>query len=1090
MKKKMISLLLTAFLLLTGCGSIIESGNYHTDKFNPPPIPKIPEFSADSLESMNISYKDSEKYKIAGTRAFYIPQDSKEDKAIDPDDILEFRVLDYTKDGNFIYAYKKKYRGSANVREGAFGKEIDVNGTAKLREVLKNDKSVEKQVLVLMSYNPESRNYNVFGSIVEDKDENIPLIASKIVGKEAYFMFHKMTAYIYDSKGKNVFIHDYGSLISQEIGRIALTKTGKSDSHAYTVTKVTIDGAGYLYANVTIDLNVKKDENEIKRYDGLTDTEDNSTPDDMKSVSAIITAFRIDIGGDSPPVKFISKLKNADEQEKLYTSIDGKVFNDKATAELNANALSLETLKKTDGTKDEFEPFHAGTEELMVELTGYTDGSELDLNFIDTEKKETNHEINILNLVLNTKNIFEKRKDITSFLQDEKDKKTEDNKIEYVGDIYRLYKSFIDNFGNEKGLIYKIYKGYREVAYAAAKKSLALMGRGDGALINAATSGKIAAPDKGNDKILYIPYIKPGIWKNEDEVNENPLTAKDENGIPLTDEWYKQYGYPLPLLFGYQKGEGGQSKYSEIYIDKVFGDERPSYKDFEPKMEIEEKKDLSRSYSYILNTQKLTKSEAIEEKITLPTAYRLVWPENTYFYWISSKITTDFVTSAGELGAMYYGQTGDNSFIHFSHGQNEIHEDKKGKGIAVDAGILTQKNVVSYPYLLTDQELYIYKDWKRYKAIDLREMTIRNGYNTLINNKEYEKQLIASDTLNLISPDKIIYSGGRDGLTLYNLEQEINYSIARGSFYRSFVNPNNRSQIIVTGFLTDKFTYTQKDIVLSRYYAFDFGVDENFNKTLINNELLAMRDLYLYYRYKTKKEGDNLVVDDDVLTYEKKRLELAGKLYSDNRETSWNALAHLLVGVGIGQNVNDVAYAKEKLQAIKDRENKKNEGMKAFFNLTTVESGLKLEADKRLTSGYFRNFNGRLDNVNTIGGIKSLLVELMLRDEVINSFTGHRKERLTKLKKKSNEETNIVKDKIAGSIYYIEVLQEVALLQTNKRTEDLPYLNLSEEDMENLEKKMVEILLSINPDAKLSENLTKEDLEKAEGKGIIRQRKE
>ena len=114
----------------------------------------------------------------------------------------------------------------------------------------------------------------------------------------------------------------------------------------------------------------------------------------------------------------------------------------------------------------------------------------------------------------------------------------------------------------------------------------------------------------------------------------------------------------------------------------------------------------------------------------------------------------------------------------------------------------------------------------------------------------------------------------------------------------------------------------------------------------------------------------------------------------------------------------------------------------------------------------------------------------MLRDEVINSFTGHRKERLTKLKKKSNEETNIVKDKIAGSIYYIEVLQEVALLQTNKRTEDLPYLNLSEEDMENLEKKMVEILLSINPDAKPSENLTKEDLEKAEGKGIIRQRKE
>ena len=48
MKKRMISLLLAAFLLLTGCGSIVEAGNYHTEKFDPPPIPKIPEFSADS----------------------------------------------------------------------------------------------------------------------------------------------------------------------------------------------------------------------------------------------------------------------------------------------------------------------------------------------------------------------------------------------------------------------------------------------------------------------------------------------------------------------------------------------------------------------------------------------------------------------------------------------------------------------------------------------------------------------------------------------------------------------------------------------------------------------------------------------------------------------------------------------------------------------------------------------------------------------------------------------------------------------------------------------------------------------------------
>ena len=43
--------------------------------------------------------------------------------------------------------------------------------------------------------------------------------------------------------------------------------------------------------------------------------------------------------------------------------------------------------------------------------------------------------------------------------------------------------------------------------------------------------------------------------------------------------------------------------------------------------------------------------------------------------------------------------------------------------------------------------------------------------------------------------------------------------------------------------------------------------------------------------------------------------------------------------------------------------------------------------------------------------------------------------------------------------------------------------------MENLEKKMSEILLLISPEAKLDENLKKEDLDKADGKGIIRQRK-
>ena len=1089
MKKRMISLLLAAFMLLTGCGSVIEAGNYHTEKFNPPPIPKIPEFSADSLENMSVSYKDSEKYKLAGTRAFYIPQDFVGEVGIDPDDILDFKVLDYTKDGNFIYAYKKNYRGSANLRESAFGKEIDIKGVAKLREVVTNDKNVEKHILVLMSYNPKSKNYHVFGSLVESKDENIPLIASKIAGKETYFMFHKMTAYIYDSKGDNIFFHDYGSLISQEIGRIALAKTGKSNSHAFTVTKVTMDGAGYLYANVTIDLNVKKDEDEFNRYDKLTDAGNDGGTDVSRSISAIITAFNIDIGGDNPPVKFISKLKNADKQEELYQSIDGNVFINKHTAELSAKKFSLETIKKTAESKDEFEPFQTENEDLKVELTGYTDGSELELNFIDTEKKEINHKINILNLVLNTQKIFEGRNDLTSFVQDGKDKKITDEKIGYVGDIYRLYKIFVDNFGSEKGLIYKIYREHREVAYAAAKKALALMGRGDGAIINAATSGKVDAPEKGNNKILYIPYIKPREWDKENEINENPLLAKDENGVLLTEEWYKKYGYPLPLLFGYQKGEGGQSKYSEIHIDRVFDNGFTSYQNFEPKMVIEEKKELSRTYTYILDTEGQTQSTPIEEKATLPIAYRLVWPKNTYFYWISSRITTDFIASAGDLGAMYYGQSGNKGFIHFRYGQNEVLEDREAKGRVADAGILVKKGIPSYPYLLTDEELYIYKDWKRYKVIDLRELPIRDGYSVLARSQDNDKQLISSDTLTLLSPDKIIYSGGRDGLTLYNLEQGINYNIAKGSFYRSFLNPQNQNQVIVTGFLTDKFTYRQKDIVLSRYYAFEIGADESFNRNLVDGELIALRDLLLYYRYKTKKDGDNLVVDDEILPYEKKRLELAKKLFSDSQKDSWEALAHMLVGIGIWQNENDVVYAKDKLKAMKDREKKKLEGMKKFFALTTVESGRKLAEEKSLASGYFRNFSGRLDKVNSLGGIKELLVELILRDEVINSLSGHRKERLTTLKKKSKEETNIVKDKIAGSIYYIETLQEVAVLQTNKRTQDLPYLNLGEEDMANLEKKLIEILLLINPNAKPVENLTKEELEKADGKGIIRQRK-
>ena len=108
---------------------------------------------------------DYEKYQIEGLNAFYILP-SHENK---PDEMVDFKVLDYQEDVGFIYAYKTPYYGPNDESEGLT---VSAVGDVGDGEALETRTATETQdtsllVTVLMSYRPDTGAYHVFFTCLE-----------------------------------------------------------------------------------------------------------------------------------------------------------------------------------------------------------------------------------------------------------------------------------------------------------------------------------------------------------------------------------------------------------------------------------------------------------------------------------------------------------------------------------------------------------------------------------------------------------------------------------------------------------------------------------------------------------------------------------------------------------------------------------------------------------------------------------------------------------------------------------------------------------------------------------------------------------
>ncbi|MCR4937047.1 MAG: hypothetical protein K5987_02660 [Lachnospiraceae bacterium] len=279
---RLISMMMTLIMFLSGCGSIVLSGNLQFEA-NPPiePIPSAAEkWIGSTIENDNtkankknkgntevsFAYGDIEKYNVSGKRAFVVlpghmsPSDvpalnqavSEVNSNRDPKDALDlyrgdFEVIDYNEaTKSFIYSYYVPYVGTEAHTNDDYpeisdtGLSISANGTVSLNggtmgkgfETAKPVKStdIKGMVFVLMSYNPDKEKYKVFFSKVftmdEHKANDIRMLAGKVAGQPNYYAYADDHLYVYKRNGERLFASGYASIVSSKATYMVSRKMG------------------------------------------------------------------------------------------------------------------------------------------------------------------------------------------------------------------------------------------------------------------------------------------------------------------------------------------------------------------------------------------------------------------------------------------------------------------------------------------------------------------------------------------------------------------------------------------------------------------------------------------------------------------------------------------------------------------------------------------------------------------------------------------------------------------------------------------------------------------------------------------------
>ena len=610
--KRIICVVLSAAcVFFTGCNSIIYNGDFRFQSFEPETLPPVFDLNEQvGARIQAVTEEDQErKYDIEGRDAFYILPDHESE----PEKIIDFKVLDYTDQGDFIYAYRTPYYGeqasgvlavqgtapqktedaTEKETEEAAGKETE--GAGEKGPEGTAEKDTGNDVLVLMSYNPWTRAYKVFYSCILDGGRNKAdgadqaetgnsaeksrVMASRLVRNRQYFIFSGTTAYVYDDQGRELYRNDFGTLISQEASRLKQKAASRGGEKAaellakaeVTISDVVMDGMWYVYIPITVELPM---EEEGEGDDG--NLEENEVVENT-TFTTIVACYDLDMGGRDSAVGFYSQNTAWEDQVRCWQTLNTEdantdeegIFHSLEDLERYMELYTMDNIKAGLAGKvpDRFSPFRTTNNTLNMELAG-----------VPSLFSSTLYRMSQSNQVKGSCQLT-----LGQLLEanDWSWKNLRNRWLFYLG-IWAAWE------GRYQPEIFWRYfdENQRKEMGGAAKESLALLAQGDQGIKNRLNLGM----DPGD--YLLIPWLAPGNWQQDQNVNQEPFAGQTADGLEAV------YAYKTSIY----EGAGGRqavSRYADIELPGQY--QSPSHS--RPAMEVtarSEEGDLApvREFSY------------------------------------------------------------------------------------------------------------------------------------------------------------------------------------------------------------------------------------------------------------------------------------------------------------------------------------------------------------------------------------------------------------------------------------------------------------------------------------------------------------
>lgn len=1007
MKRIVCVILAAACVFFTGCNSIIYNGDFRFQSFEPETVPPVYDELKEELEEEDtIAY---EKYQIEGTQAFYILPGHDNY----PDEIIDFQVLDYTEDGTFIYSYLTPCE--INNEISALGGTPKEGIAPESREFFTVGKDAKYNALVLMSYNPETREYKVFYSRLAERDktkeavnkkaagqddvgelrasaENSSIMCGRLVKSNEYYIFHEQTAYVFNQKGEELSRTDYSVIISQEAERLKEKAVKELESKlgdkakelakdaAVTVSDVVMDGDYFVYIPITVELEAEEKLENIE--------------DDLNTVfMAVIAGYNLELDGS---IKFVAQNENWKKQIELWEDplIDSKaedhmdedgVFGGPGELEDFLKRYSMDRIKSGkagyEGTAqfpDDFSAFHTDGSVANMELAAIPDiFSGVELYKMSSEHKFLRTEtVAFADLAKNSQTLMRFLRAYYPFFY-------------WIGNYPFAREAFWDKTTAEN----------RELLVTAAIETLTQMAQG-----------------RTNDNTYYlIPWLCPGPWDEKNQINQKPLSPQRSQ---------------VPIVLAYKTSlydDGGiieMNQYTNIRIKDQFANGNNVPK-FEIKVSKWSEEQSERTFEYRgKNGDEMSVTETLDQ---YPVEYELVFPEGSSLSWVEEIDSDEMVAASGELGAIYYkeleAKEGEARFsrIRYNDGQKDILSDEAMPGRAMDAGMLyytdtaDDKKETEIVVFMTDEGVRFYKKEggifveKAYMELeelsraaasyglsksggeteteksDAEELEVTGDQDKIIREKSEEGRatsLFSASAFSLLNEKEAIASSLSGGLTLVNIENGLAVSLKSGAYYRAFPYTESREsgrKFMVVGYDTEEYYYEPGDIAWAKCYSMDLEAE---NARLEEEAVMGYLD-GLVHEYLTRthrliwSEKDKKYQIQKSTAEEKEANRQVEALFYEGSEASKSWELEKLTGkLGFGYPSERVRnYAQELSQKLL----KQRQYLTAFYRT----AGLGL-IDGIPGDAWLLEIEGSLISAYYTEQLETALVEIRLSDQAIS----------------------------------------------------------------------------------------------------------